>query len=83
LRRAIVRTAAGATAGVLALASAGAGATAIAVALLVVMVGLLIDARRWLRLAGRSRIGARSEDDERRALAQLEPEGWKLRHSLR
>jgi Holliday junction resolvase-like predicted endonuclease len=49
---------------------------------LLVMLGLLIDARHWVRLAGRSRVGARSEDEVRRALAPLEAEGWRLRHSL-
>ena len=53
-----------------------------AASLLLVTVALLIDARRWLRLAGRSRVGARSEDEVQRALAQLETEGWRLRHSL-
>ena len=42
----------------------------------------MIDARRWAGLARRSRIGARSEDEVRRALAALEAEGWRLRHSL-
>ena len=41
-----------------------------------------LRARHWLRLAGRSRVGARSEDEVRRALAPLEAEGWRLRHSL-
>jgi hypothetical protein len=50
--------------------------------LVLVMLGLLVEARRWVRLAGRSRVGARSEDEVRRALAPLEAEGWRLRHSL-
>jgi hypothetical protein len=33
-------------------------------------------------LAGRSRVGARSEDEVQRALASLWAEGWRLRHSL-
>jgi hypothetical protein len=33
-------------------------------------------------LAGRSRVGARSEDEVQRALEQLEGEGWRLRRSL-
>jgi hypothetical protein len=69
-------------AGALALVAAAAGATVVAGALLLVMGGLLADARRWLRLAGRSRVGARSEDEVQRALARLEAEGWWLRHSL-
>ena len=40
-------------------------------------------ARHWFSLAGRSRVGARSEDAVQRALAPLQAEGWRLRHSLR
>ena len=84
LRRAAASGAAGLAAGVVALIAAGAGAIAIAIAgtLLLVALALLIDARRWVRLAGRSRLGARSEDEVRRALAVLEADGWRLRHSL-
>jgi hypothetical protein len=46
------------------------------------MGGLVVDARRWLRLVGRSRVGAHSEDEVQRALARLEADGWHLRHSL-
>jgi hypothetical protein len=45
-------------------------------------VGLAFYARHWLSLAGRSRVGARSEDEGQRALAPLQAEGWRLRHSL-
>jgi hypothetical protein len=55
---------------------------ALAGALALVTVGLLLDTRRWLRLAGRSRVGARSENAVRGALAALEAEGWRVRHSL-
>jgi hypothetical protein len=82
LRRAIVSAAISATAGGLAVAAAGAGATAAAGALLLLMGGFLIDARRWLHLAARSRVGARYEDAVRRALSGLAAEGWGLRHSL-
>ncbi len=74
---------ASATAGLMALTLASAGAMPFAGVLAVVAVALGLYARRWLRLAGRSRIGARSEDEVRRALASLEAEGWRLRHSLR
>ena len=67
----------------LALVVASAGAPPLAGLLLLVAVGLGLDARRWLALAGRNRVGARSEDDVQRALAPLEAEGWRLRHSLR
>jgi Nuclease-related domain len=78
----MVSAAASTTAGALAVIAAAAGATVVAGALLLVMGGLLADARRWLRLAGRSRVGARSEDEVQRALERLEGEGWRLRHSL-
>ena len=82
MHRASVSAAASATAAGLALVAARTAAPGVAAALLLVTVALLIDARRWLRLAGRSRVGARSEDEVQRALAQLETEGWRLRHSL-
>jgi Nuclease-related domain len=82
LRRAAASGTAGLVAGAFAVIAAGAGALSVAGVLLLVTSGLVIDARRWLRLASRSRIGARSEDDVRRALTPLEAEGWRLRHSL-
>jgi len=66
----------------LALAVAGAGAVSVGGALLVLALGLGLYARHWLSLAARSRAGARSEDEVRRALASLQSEGWRLRHSL-
>ena len=70
------------TAGGLAVIAARAGATALAGLLALVMAALLLDARRWVRLAARSRVGARSEDAVRHALGGLEAEGWRVRHSL-
>jgi hypothetical protein len=61
---------------------ASAGAPALAGLLLVTAVGLGLYARHWLSLAGRSRVGANSEDEVQRALAPLQTEGWRLRHSL-
>ncbi len=61
---------------------ASAGAVALAGLLLLTAVGLGLYARHWLSLAGRSRVGARSEDEVQRALAPLQAEGWRLRHSL-
>jgi hypothetical protein len=52
------------------------------VLLLFTAVGLGLYARHWLALAGRSRVGARSEDEVQRALGPLQAEGWRLRHSL-
>jgi len=73
----------GSTAAMLfALGVASAGAMSLAVVLLVVAVGFGFSAHRWLGLAKRSRIGARSEDELRHQLAALEHEGWGLRHSL-
>ncbi|MGA2013572.1 MAG: nuclease-related domain-containing protein [Solirubrobacteraceae bacterium] len=81
LRRAAASGAAATAAGALAIVSARAGATAVAGAL-VLVIGLLFRAHHWMRLAGRSRVGARSEDEVRRALAPLQAEGWRLIHSL-
>jgi hypothetical protein len=66
----------------LALVFAGAGATPLAGLLLVTAFGLGLYARHLFSLARRSRVGARSEDEVQRALAALEEEGWRLRHSL-
>ena len=82
LRRAAARCAAAIVAGALAATAAGAGATAFAGLLVLVMGGLLLDARRWVRLAARSGVGARSEAQVRRVLGGLEADGWRLRHSL-
>ena len=50
--------------------------------LLLIMIAAMIDGRRWVRLAGRSLVGARSEDAVRGALTVLTTEGWRVRHSL-
>jgi hypothetical protein len=68
--------------GLLGLAVAIAGAAALGVLLVLTAVGLGFYARHWLSLARRSRVGARSEDAVQRALAPLQAEGWRLRHSL-
>jgi multisubunit Na+/H+ antiporter MnhB subunit len=51
--------------------------------LLAIAVVFGIRAHHWLSLAGRSRVGARSEDEVRHALAPLEHHAWWLRHALR
>ena len=67
---------------VLGICGRGAGAAALAGVLLARRaVGLGLSLHR-LSLAGRSRVGARSEDEVQRALAPLQAEGWRLRHSL-
>ncbi len=58
------------------------GPAALAGALVLLAVGLFAYARRLLRLAGRAGVGADSEARVRRALAALEREGWRTRHSL-
>jgi hypothetical protein len=51
--------------------------------LVAVAVVVALRARHWLSLAGRSGVGARSEDEARRALAPLGEHGWRLRHGVR
>jgi Nuclease-related domain len=82
LSRAAMAAMARSASALLALAVAGAGPVSAAGAILVLALGLGLYARHWLSLAERSRVGARSEDDVRRALAPLLAEGWRLRHSL-
>jgi Nuclease-related domain len=72
----------GVGAALLGLVTASAGAAPLAGLLFLTAVGLGIYARHWLSLAGRSRVGARSEDEVQRALVPLQAEGWRLRHSL-
>ena len=62
--------------------AASVSAALVAVCLLIVAAALGLCARHWLSLARRSRVGARSEDAVQRALAPLQAEGWRLRHSL-
>jgi hypothetical protein len=77
------RAAAGSVAAAtLAMVVGGAGAVPLAGVLLLTAFGLGIYARHWLSHAGRSRVGAGSEDDVQRALTPLRAEGWRLRHSL-
>jgi hypothetical protein len=69
--------------GVLALVAADEGAVSLAGALLVATAALGAYARHWIRLAGRSRVGASSERQVRDALELLRIDGWRVRHSLR
>jgi hypothetical protein len=82
LSRAAAMAMASAGTGLLALAAIGVGAISAAGVLLVLALGSGLYARHWISLAGRSRVGARSEDEVRRALEHLQAEGWRLRHSL-
>jgi hypothetical protein len=61
--------------GLLGLAVAIAGAAALGGLLLLTAVMLGFCARRWLALAGCSRVGARSEDEVQRALMPLHAGG--------
>ena len=84
--RRLRHAAAAGTAAILALGLAVPAALAdlsVVAAALVLMGGALgFYARHWARLAGRARVGARSESEVQRALNALEAEGWRLRHSL-
>jgi hypothetical protein len=62
--------------------STSVSAALVAVCLVIVAAALGLCARHWLSLARRSRVGARSEEAVQRALAPLQAEGWRLRHSL-
>src|SRR5579875_13903 len=66
----------------LAVEAARAGLMLVAAVLSIAAAGLGLSARHWVRLARRSRIGARSEDAVQRALAPLQAEGWRVCHSL-
>jgi Nuclease-related domain len=82
LSHAGMAAAASITAALLGLVLAGAGAATAAAVSLLAAVALGLQARHWVALAGRSRVGARSEVEVRRTLAVLQREGWRLRHSL-
>jgi hypothetical protein len=82
LSRAAAAAMASAAATMLAVAVATAGAVSAAGVLLMLALGFGLCARHSLSLAGRSGVGARSEDEVRHALAPLQSEGWRLRHSL-
>ena len=82
LLRAGEAAASGTVVALLGLAAASVGAPYLAAALLLAAVALGAYSRHWISLARRSAVGARSEDAVQRALAPLQAEGWRLRHSL-
>ena len=82
LSRAGAAAAAGGVAVLAAIVLMSAGAPSLCGCVLVVGLGLGLYSRHWLSLARRSGVGARSEDEVQRALARLQAEGWRLRHSL-
>jgi hypothetical protein len=82
LGRAAATTVAAVVVAALAVVAATLGSVSLALVLLLAAAGLGAYARHWARLAGRSGVGARSEEQVQRALAPLAAEGWRLRHSL-
>jgi hypothetical protein len=82
LARAITAAVSAVVVGLLALLAAGRGAVWLAGILLIVTAALAAYARLWIRLAGRSRVGASSERQVRDALELLRADGWRVRHSL-
>lgn len=67
------------------LAAAGFSAGMRGLAVLLVLVGAAsaLRSQHWLRLARRSNVGARSEQQVRAQLKGLEHKGWVIRNSLR
>jgi Nuclease-related domain len=82
LSRAVAPAAASGIAVLAAVVLGGAGAPSLAGFGLIVPLGFGLYSRHWLSLARRSGVGVRSEDAVQRALAPLQAEGWRLRHSL-
>ena len=75
--------AAGATIALVAAVLAAAAGQAVLGFLLVLLSGaLVLMSRRALRLARRSRVGAESEAQVRRALKPLTRQGWHVRHAV-
>jgi hypothetical protein len=66
--------------GAVLVASAGHAGIAFSLAAAALVLGLL--SRRALQLAGRSRVGAESEAQIRRALEPLVREGWRVAHAV-
>ena len=82
LRRAASRGTLAAVALVAAVLTAAVGEPAWSL-VLVVMAGVLaLASRHALRMAARSRVGARSETLVRRELEQLARDGWQVRHAV-
>src|ERR1700729_2827096 len=82
LSKAGAGAAAGGVAVLVAIVLVGARAESLGCFTLLAALGLGLYSRHWLSLARRSGVGARSEDAVQRALAPLQAEGWRLRHSL-
>ena len=80
--RAVTSTTGAVIATGLALLAVSLGALGLALIPLLVAFALSVSARHWARLAGRSRVGARSEEQAQRTLAPVAADGWRLRHSL-
>jgi len=81
LLRAGEAAAGGTIVALLGVVAASVGAAYLAAALVLTAVALGLYSRHWISLARRSAVGARSEDAVQGALAPLQTEGWRLRHS--
>src|SRR4051794_25818794 len=82
LRKAASRGAAAAVAMLAAVLAASADQAVLAILLVLASGVLTLASRHALRLARRSRVGAVSEAQVRRALKPLTGEGWQVRHAL-
>jgi hypothetical protein len=82
LRRAVRRAAQGVVALAAALVLGQWGSWSAAAVTSIAGAGALLASLRALRLAGRSRVGANSEAQVRRVLADLVRDGWQARHAV-
>jgi hypothetical protein len=82
LRRAASYGVLAAAALTLAVLAAVAGDLVLSLGLMLFSGLFALASRRVARLAGRSRVGAESEAQVRRALEQLAHEGWRVRHAI-
>jgi len=67
----------------LAVLAVSAGLSILAALLVLLSLVGAVRSRYWWRLAHRSAVGARSEQQVRAKLGRLEWNGWRIRHSLR
>jgi hypothetical protein len=82
LKEAASRAAAAAVGLVAAALAVGAHEPELGLVLGLLSAGLALSSRHALRLAARSRVGAESEAQVRRALEPLEREGWRVAHAV-
>jgi hypothetical protein len=82
LKEAASRAAAAAVGLIAAVLAVGAHEPELGLALGLLSAGLALSSRHALRLAARSRVGAESEAQVRRALEPLAHEGWRVAHAV-